>query len=233
MSLTPARTPHLLRRILGMLLAIVSTFAVGLSVATPAAAVENTPNYDVERALDRLGLPVGKVDGSYTAYSKRALCAWRAATGRDSSRAVPTWREERAIVNTERLPRVRDYMVTGLNINQKCQTMFWVANGKNGRYYKGIFGVSTGTRDHPTRLGTFRIFRQRNSWVESNIYSDAWMWRPKFFSGGMAVHGSRSDAWIMPYPASHGCVRMYTADINRLWREGVGIGTRVKVYNRF
>ena len=36
------------------------------------------------------------------------------------------------------------------------------------------------------------------------------LWRPKYFNGGIAVHGAPS---VPPYPASHGCVRMRNADL--------------------
>jgi lipoprotein-anchoring transpeptidase ErfK/SrfK len=54
------------------------------------------------------------------------------------------------------------------------------------------------------------------------------MWRPKYFNGGIAVHGSPS---VPPYPASHGCVRVSNAAMNWLWDVwGMPRGTRVLVY---
>lgn len=219
-----------------VLTTIVAAGALVLGVGAAPAQASSSPKpslLQVEQALRNLGLPVGTVDGKITAYSKRALCAWRHMQGKPASRAWPTDSERKAIVAAKRLPYPRDFMVTGLNVHQTCQSMFWVRGGSGTRYYAGVFGISSGTASHPTRIGTFRINRQHDRWVESNIYSGAWMYRPKFFSGGMALHGSRSDALIMPYPASHGCVRMYHADINRLWSSGVGVGTKVKVYGQF
>lgn len=219
-------------RVLLAALALVGSMFVGAGNAT-AAEAKGPSNLEVEQALERLGLPVGKVDGTYSAHAKRALCAWRHAMGRPTNRNLPTPAEEAAIVATTSLPKPLGLMVTGLNVNQRCQTLFWVRGKGDSRRYVAVFGVSTGTYKHPTRIGTFRIQWQKEGFVESNIYSGAFMWRPKFFSGGMALHGSRSDSLIFPWPASHGCVRMYHKDINRLWDEGVGVGTRVKVYSRF
>ncbi len=56
------------------------------------------------------------------------------------------------------------------------------------------------------------------------------MYRPKYFNGGIALHGSITDSYVLPYPASHGCVRMLHADVDTLWRSGVDVGTPVYVY---
>jgi lipoprotein-anchoring transpeptidase ErfK/SrfK len=54
------------------------------------------------------------------------------------------------------------------------------------------------------------------------------MYRPKYFTGGIAVHGSPS---IPPVPASHGCVRVSNSAIDWLWDSwGLPIGTTVMVY---
>nr|WP_241769891.1 L,D-transpeptidase [Cellulosimicrobium sp. MM] len=54
------------------------------------------------------------------------------------------------------------------------------------------------------------------------------MWRPKFFTGGIAVHGSGS---IPPWPASHGCVRVANSAMNWLWDTWrADPGTTVLVY---
>jgi lipoprotein-anchoring transpeptidase ErfK/SrfK len=47
------------------------------------------------------------------------------------------------------------------------------------------------------------------------------------------VHGSATDALVLPYPASHGCVRMLHSAIDELWANGVGIGTKVLVYGNW
>lgn len=236
------RIPSMARSLRGLLLSFIAAAlmitmlpAASASAAAPVntAASTQPTKLEVEQALQRLGLPVGQVDGSYTSYARRAFCAWRHAMGRKTSRDLPTKSEARAIVATAFLPAPREFMVTGLNVNQRCQTMFWVKKGSNGRYYRAVYGVSTGTQSHPTRRGIFRIYAKVNSWQESNLYPGSWMYRPMYFSGGMALHGSRNDSWVISTPASHGCVRMYHADVNTLWSSGVGYGTKVKVYDTF
>ena len=40
------------------------------------------------------------------------------------------------------------------------------------------------------------------------------MYRPRYFNGGIAVHGYGS---VPPYPASHGCVRVSLAAMDWIW----------------
>ena len=53
------------------------------------------------------------------------------------------------------------------------------------------------------------------------------MWRPMFYSGNYAIHGSRS---IPPWPASHGCARVSVGAMDMIWRDGLlRMGDRVLV----
>jgi hypothetical protein len=54
------------------------------------------------------------------------------------------------------------------------------------------------------------------------------LYRPKYFRGGIAVHGSGS---IPAYPASHGCARVSNAAMDLLWSSGsAALGTSVRAY---
>lgn len=131
-----------------------------------------------------------------------------------------------ARANCSRPPYSR--LVNGINIDKTCQRAYFVRNGKIVRKTR----VSTGKRGYATRSGYFRIYRRLNRWAESKLYPGAYMYRPMFFSGGQAIHGSVTDALVKPYPASHGCVRMPKADVRWLWSHGWGVGTRVYVFYR-
>lgn len=182
---------------------------------------------EIERSLARLGLPVGYVDGQYTEESRRAMCAWREVTGRKVHRGLPSKREARAIVATNSLPRARGHMVSGMNVNRACQVGYWVSGGR----YRAIMPVTTGGPGFETRSGTWRIFRSiSTTWEESNIYEGAKMYRSMYFSGGQAIHGSATDALVVPRPASKGCIRMLHRDVDRLRAAGFANGGTVKVY---
>jgi peptidoglycan hydrolase-like protein with peptidoglycan-binding domain len=71
-------------------------------------------------------------------------------------------------------------------------------------------GRATGTAHTPE--GRFKVYTE---------HSDGWelgelgqLYRPKFFIGGVAVHGAPQ---IPNYPASHGCVRVTTSFMDYVW----------------
>lgn len=71
-------------------------------------------------------------------------------------------------------------------------------------------GTTSG--DAHTPVGRFKVYRE---------YTDGWehgqlgeLYRPKYFNGGIAVHGSNS---IPNVPASHGCVRVSVSAMDWIW----------------
>ena len=102
-------------------------------------------------------------------------------------------------------------------------TKVFNASSGNGEQYeaKGRTYVAK------TPRGTFQVGRQVDANYESKLELGS-MWRPKFFTGGIAVHGSGS---VPPSPASHGCVRVTNAAMNWIWDSwGAPPGTTVLVY---
>lgn len=186
----------------------------------------------VERHLNKLGLPVGTVDGNFDAYTQRGFCAWRELTGRKISRNYPTEMQRFDIMATTEL-RVPKSMIVGLNVNQTCQVNTWVVKPKNRpAKIRAVFPVSTG-RSSFTPNGSFTMQRQTNAWHESTLFEGAMMYRPKYVVGGIAMHGSASDSMVLPYPASAGCIRMLHKDMDTLWDNNVNPGTRVRIYGSF
>jgi lipoprotein-anchoring transpeptidase ErfK/SrfK len=79
-----------------------------------------------------------------------------------------------------------------------------------------------------TPTGTYRMGRQYDGMYTSNLGLGT-MWRPKFFNGGIALHGLGFD--VPPYPASHGCVRISNPAMDWVWSTGKAPqGTVVTVY---
>ena len=204
-------------------------------LATPATAADSTAvtvtRYDVEFAFDRLGLPTGAVNNTWDEKTKRGICAWRELNGLPISRLMPTDQERPLIVAQTKLPLPAKLKV-GLSINRQCQILYWVTINKTTgmKSLRGTFPVSTGMPGYDTLPGTFSIYREITTWHESTLYEDAWMYRPKYFRGPAALHGSANDSLVKPYPASHGCVRMLHKHIDALWAAKVSIGTPVYVY---
>ena len=84
--------------------------------------------------------------------------------------------------------------------------------------------VSTGTASHPTPTGVFSII-QKNRCHRSNLYGNA----PMFYMhrltwSGIALH----EGHLPGYAASHGCIRMPTDFVSRLWNIS-NMGMRVVV----
>lgn len=221
---------------IGLLVVIASVFLM-LPTTTHAAATKalsvNTYK-QMELRLYRNGYPVGRVDGILDQDTRRALCIWRDYSRQSVSRNLPSKQEVTLIVSSHK-PVAPRRLVTGLNISRTCQTVTLVSVSKAQpeRFVEAIYKASTGQPGFETRKGTFKIYAQLDKWVESDLYPGAMMYRPKFFSGGQALHGSWTNALVLPYPASHGCVRMSHGAIDYLWSHGVGIGTKVFVYGNW
>ncbi len=76
-----------------------------------------------------------------------------------------------------------------------------------------------------TRPGDFAVrYIDGSGWRDGELGE---MWRPMFYSGNYAIHGSKS---IPPWPASHGCSRLSVAAMDMIWRDGLmSMGSRVLV----
>src|SRR5262245_1298052 len=84
--------------------------------------------------------------------------------------------------------------------------------------------VSSGVPGHPTPTGVFSII-QKNRWHRSNIYSNAPMYyMHRLTWSGIALH----EGHLPGYAASHGCIRMPTDFVSRLWNVSA-LGMRVVV----
>jgi len=102
-------------------------------------------------------------------------------------------------------------------------TKIFNASSGNGERYEAQGRTYTAR----TPRGTFQVGRQVDASHESSLELGS-MWRPKFFTGGIAVHGSGS---VPPSPASHGCVRVTNGAMNWIWDSwGAPPGTTVLVY---
>ncbi|NBT26542.1 MAG: murein L,D-transpeptidase, partial [Actinobacteria bacterium] len=78
-----------------------------------------------------------------------------------------------------------------------------------------------------TPEGTFAIDRERpDGWWNGDLGK---IYRPKYFNGGVAIHGSTS---VPAYPASHGCVRVSVAAMDMIWDKNLlPRGTTVVVHS--
>jgi len=77
-----------------------------------------------------------------------------------------------------------------------------------------------------TPVGSFKIDRERpDGWWIGDLGQ---IYRPKYFVGGVAIHGSMS---VPAYPASHGCARVTVKAMDFIWENDIlPLGTEVLVY---
>ena len=183
----------------------------------------------LQQRLTELGYWNGKADGNFGGKTQQAVYALQkaAGTGRDGVVGPKT---QKALDQGVR-PKAKSTDGKVIEINLKRQLLMVVDDGKVSE----VFNTSTGSMENyeqngstylaDTPSGKFRVSRQIDGWRHAPL---GLLWRPKYFNGGIAVHGANS---VPPYPASHGCARLSIAAMNYLWsNDKIPIKTRVWVY---
>ena len=85
--------------------------------------------------------------------------------------------------------------------------------------------IYDGNQIADTPVGHFQIYRAVDGLVVDSLGA---LWRPRFFTGGYAIHG---DSYVPPVPVSHGCVRVSNEAIDFIWSANLApIGASVWVY---
>jgi peptidoglycan hydrolase-like protein with peptidoglycan-binding domain len=186
----------------------------------------------LQQRLTELGYWNGKADSKFGGSTQQAVFALQKAAGigRDGSVGPKTQKALDAGVRpTPKSKPGSGYLV---EINLKKQLLMLVEDGRA----IVTLNTSTGSNEHyeyegdtylaDTPPGKFTMGRQIDG-VRHGPLGD--LWRPKYFNGGIAIHGSPS---IPPYPASHGCARLSNAAMNWIWANNkIPLKTKVWVYN--
>jgi peptidoglycan hydrolase-like protein with peptidoglycan-binding domain len=185
---------------------------------------------DLQARLVDLGFWLGEADGTYGQLTRQAVMAFQKAQGlgRDGVAGPTTL----AAVAAAALPAPREPSGTHLEIDLDRQLLLVVEGGQtrwalntstgNGEAYRAPGG---GTAVATTPTGRFTVYRQIDGRREAPLGT---LYRPKYFHGGIAIHGSGS---IPANPASHGCARVTNAAMDLLWSSGLApVGTPVLVY---
>jgi hypothetical protein len=208
----------------------------------PLVAVGSSDGEETVRVQTRL-LELGfwhlGADGDFGHTTKQAVMAFQKWTGLETSGRVD---EATAVALTSAAARPTGQSSESgvvVEVDKDRQLLFIMNNGRlawalntstgSGQYYLEL------NQKDPTKWelgrsvtdsGRFKVNRERpEGWWEGDLGE---IYRPKYFNGGIAIHGSRS---IPDYPASHGCVRVSTAAMDMIWASGlVPKGTAVWVY---
>jgi peptidoglycan hydrolase-like protein with peptidoglycan-binding domain len=180
-----------------------------------------------QRLLD-LGYWMGEPDGSFGQLTRQAVMAFQKVEGLGRDGVAGPITQERLAVAARPTPRGGD----GLEIDLNRQVLFVVDGGRvtwaintstgNGEAYTSSSG---GQARAVTPPGQFSVRREVDGLREAPLGT---LYRPKYFNGGIAIHGSGS---IPANPASHGCARVTNSAMDMLWSSGAAnIGTPVWVY---
>ena len=183
----------------------------------------------LQERLTTLGYWNGKADGTFGGQTQQAVYALQKAAGLGRDGVVGP-KTQKALDKGVR-PKAKSTKGRVIEINLKRQLLMLVDDGEVSQ----VFNTSTGSMEHyeqngstylaDTPSGKFRVSRQIDGWRHAPL---GLLWRPKYFNGGIAVHGANS---VPPYPASHGCARLSISAMNYLWKsDKIPIDTRVWVY---
>lgn len=185
----------------------------------------------LQQRLKDLGYFVTSVDKAYGGETQQAVFALQKAGGLYRDGVVGDATQNAADDGV--VPRAQSSSGKVLEIDIDRQLVLAVENGKvvkvinassgNGETYEAKGATYTAY----TPRGSFAVFREVNG-MHSSTLELGDMWRPKFFTGGIAVHGSAS---VPAFPASHGCVRVSNSAMDWIWDTwGAPSGTPVVVY---
>jgi peptidoglycan hydrolase-like protein with peptidoglycan-binding domain len=202
-------------------------------VAKPPAKLKNGAKGDrvvaLQQRLNTLGYWNGKADGKFGSVTQQAVFALQKAAGIGRDGVVGP-KTQKALDRGVR-PKARSGKGRVVEIDKKRQLLLIVQSGQVTQ----IFNMSTGSGQNyghqgntylaSTPSGHFVASRQIDGWRHGPLGD---LWRPKYFNGGIAVHGAPS---VPPYPASHGCARVSNAAMNWIWATNkLPLRTKVWVY---
>ncbi len=201
------------------------------AVAPPLQAVGGGNGQETSRIQARLlelGFWLAGVDGSYGLTTSQAVMAFEKYMGFEADGRVDQQTADALTSMTQR-PVARADAGTLVEVDKAKQLLYFVIGGKT----EWIVNTSTGNGEEYTEFdqntpgevitgvsltpsGLHQVNRERpDGWWEGDLGR---IYRPKYFVGGVAVHGSNS---IPNYPASHGCVRVSLPAMDWIWDSGI------------
>jgi lipoprotein-anchoring transpeptidase ErfK/SrfK len=182
----------------------------------------------LQRRLAELGYQVHEADGQFGSETHHAVVAFQKVNRLDRDGVVgPVTRKA---LERPRLPRPRSRKgAFHVEADLTLQVVYLVKDGE----IREILDASSGSgqnytvdgdvRVAVTPLGDFQIQRKIDAWRKSDL---GLLYRPAYFTGGYALHGAPS---VPAFPASHGCIRITTAAMDRLF-DRLPVGTPMLVY---
>ncbi|WP_353951490.1 L,D-transpeptidase family protein [Knoellia sp. S7-12] len=188
------------------------------------------PVVALQRRLGELTYWCGSADGSFGHLTQQAVWALQKVghVSRDGVVGPTTW----GLLDRGVRANPRTTSGTVIECDLAENTLMLVQGGRL-RY---TLNTSTGSGERYYSRGAWRTaYTPKGQFSVYWRYTSGWqygslgaMWRPAYFKNGWAIHGSTS---IPPYPASHGCLRVSTSAMDKLYAEGWPVvGRKVWVY---
>ncbi|WP_402461953.1 L,D-transpeptidase family protein [Isoptericola aurantiacus] len=185
----------------------------------------------VQQRLVDLGYYLPSVDGSFGPMTQQAVWAFQKAAGLYRDAVVGPKTQDALDRGVTPQPVSSSGKVVEIDLDR--QLLLAVEDGRVVRTVNAssgngdTFEAKGRTYRATTPTGTFAVYMERDYLHESTLELGS-MYRPKYFTGGIAVHGSGS---IPPYAASHGCIRVSNSAMDWLWDSwGMPRGTTVIVH---
>lgn len=211
------------------------------ALAEPIPAIGTNSGPDATRLQQRLldlGYWVQATDGEYGLTTRQAVMAFQKYEGLTPTGSLDEASAAR-ISEVDTRPFGRAQAGTMVEVDKARQLLFVISEGET----RWVLNASTGSEvpysepnsnnpdtieegDSVTPVGLHKVNREREEgWWEGDLGQ---IYRPKYFRGGVAVHGANS---VPEYPASHGCVRVSVPAMDWIWDQGLlPIGSLVWVH---
>lgn len=183
----------------------------------------------LQQRLSESGFRPGGANGQYGGHTLGAVYAFQKVHDlpRDGIFHADYWpllAEELTLptpeVDRDRIEVDLDAQVLYVVKEGKIQAIVAISSGSGGTYRS-----QTGLVRATTPEGAFRAQRHIGGWRISYLGA---LYRPYYFRGGYAIHGSYS---VPPHPASHGCIRVSLRDMDYLVGE-MSLGMPIYIYGK-
>ena len=181
----------------------------------------------LQRRLLDLGFWIDDVDGEYGFVTTQAVMAFQKFFGATFALDTSGVADEATVAAMAVVPnKASGSLFDGdlFEVDKTRQLLFIIQGGKtiwtlntstgSNRPYIETDQKTGGTTsgDAVTPEGKFKVYREYTIGWEKGQLGE--LYRPKYFTGGVAVHGAPN---IPNYPASHGCVRVSTSAMDFIW----------------
>ncbi len=183
---------------------------------------------ELQAALNEAGFRAGDPDGNYGRATLAAVYAFQKVNGldRDGVFRAEDWSLLEGVIplpgdapESTRVEVDLDKQVLFLIEEDRVELVLPISSANGETYVHSSGSIVRAV----TPEGGYEFYKKVDGWRISYLGG---LYRPFYFSGGYAIHGSGS---VPPYPASHGCIRVEMWDMDYLATE-LELGMPIYVY---